>query len=92
MDMNVNTSAFHHGINKLKNHCRYIEFAGKAILNNLRVAHESFDSVNFVRAENAVASTLVNVNSFFNEIEKVEKTLKKLENCVEKYIETGYKG
>ena len=92
MDIKVNSSAFNKAKNDLKSHCRNINYVAKALLHNLRIAHEDFNDVNYDRAENAIREVIDQINHFNRDIEGLEKSLNKLERCVDDYSNTGYRG
>ena len=92
MDIKVNTSAFNKAKNDLKSHSRNINYVAKALLHNLRLAHEDFNDINYDRAENAIREVINQINNFNRDIEGLEKSLNKLERCVDDYSNTGYRG
>lgn len=92
MDINVNTSAFEAASNKLKSHCRNINYVSKALLHNLRLAHQDFNDINYDRTEDVIYDVLDSIEYFYREVEAIEKGLKKLSHCVEDYNNTGYRG
>ena len=92
MDINVNTSAFTTASNKLKSHCSNINYVAKALLHNLRLAHQDFNDINYNRTEEAILKVMDEFEYFYREVEALEKGLKKLGNCVDDYNNTGYRG
>ena len=69
MDIKVNTSAFNKAKNDLKSHSRNINYVAKALLHNLRLAHEDFNDINYDRAENAIREVIDQINHFNRDID-----------------------
>ena len=92
MDINVNTHAFTKGINDLKSHCRNIDYLGRALIHNMKIANEDFNDINFDRAYEVVSDVLRSFNNFYSSVDAIEKAMKKLNNCVEEYSNATYKG
>lgn len=90
--MNVDTSALNRGVRNLKNHCRTMEEFRRALEYNMRIAHEDFADPIYDRAAEIVESVQYSLRAMSDRIERVENGLKKLERCVERYNETGYRG
>ena len=92
MDINVNSNAFLKGTNDLKSHCNNIEYYSKVLLHNLKIAHENWDDANYHKASKIIYQVIENIKHYRSNVSEVTKKLKRLEECVEEYSNTYYRG
>ena len=92
IDMYVDTYVLNNGAYNLRKHCRTIENVTRALMHNVKLAHDEFTSVNYDNTLKAVENVKKNVLDFSIRVDEIKKYTDKLSDCVEEYNSCGYGG
>ena len=92
MDMNVNTAAFPEASSALRKRAWVIGRMTEMLVLKIRNAESEFDDVNYKRTLEALGRLQRGISCFENQVDGMEKDLRRLENIVNQYMSGGYEG